>query len=81
MNYYAKQTQSNPTCSELACPELACGERGRTVEPISNPTTDSTVLIKLWYWIMNNKLNVLKELKQLQLQIAELAAKKKPTEA
>jgi len=50
---------SNPTCSEL-------------VEPISNPTTDSTVLIKLWYWIMNNKLNVLKELKQLQLQIAEL---------
>jgi len=72
---------SNPTCSELACPELACGERGRTVEPISNPTTDSTVLIKLWYWIMNNKLNVLKELKQLQLQIAELAAKKKPTEA
>ena len=39
--------------------------------PISNPTTDSTVLIKLWYWIMNNKLNVLKELKQLQLQIAD----------
>ncbi len=25
-----KQTQSNPTCSELAC-----GEQGRTVEPIS----------------------------------------------
>jgi hypothetical protein len=25
----AKQTQSNPTCSELAC-----GEQGRTVEPI-----------------------------------------------
>jgi len=30
------------------------------------------VLMKLWYWIMNNKLNVLKEIKQLQLQIAEL---------
>jgi len=30
MNYYSKQTQSNPTCSELAC-----GEQGRTVEPIS----------------------------------------------
>ena len=25
------QTQSNPTCSELACPELACGE---LVEPV-----------------------------------------------
>ncbi len=30
MNDYAKQTQSNPTCSELACPELVEG-----VEPIS----------------------------------------------
>jgi len=28
---YSKQTQSNPTCSELACPELACGE---LVEPV-----------------------------------------------
>jgi hypothetical protein len=46
----------------------------------SNPTTDSTVLIKLWYWITNNKLNVLKELKQLQLQIAELAGKGPPSE-
>ena len=41
---------------------------------------ESTVLIKLWYWIMNNKLNVLKEIKQLQLQIAELAGKKQPSE-
>jgi len=57
MNYYSKQTQSNP---------------------ISNPTTDSTVLIKLWYWIMNNKLNVLKELKPLQLQLADLAGKNLP---
>jgi len=31
MNYYAKQTQTNPTCSELACTELACGE---LVEPV-----------------------------------------------
>jgi len=29
-NANKKQTQSNPTCSELAC-----GEQGRTVEPIS----------------------------------------------
>ena len=39
MNYYAKQTQSNPTCSELVCPELACGELVEPVEgvePISN---------------------------------------------
>jgi len=71
-----KQTQTNPTCSELAC-----GEQGRTVEPISNPTTDSTVLIKPRYSIMNNKLNVLKELKPLQLQIAELAEKKPPSES
>lgn len=35
----------------------------------------SMVTIKLWYWIMNNKLNVLREMKQLQLQIAELAGK------
>ena len=36
------------------------------------------VLMKLWYWIMNNKLNVLKEIKQLQLQIAELKGKEPP---
>ena len=49
MNYYSKQTQSNPiygeqsrtTCSELACPELACPELactelacGELVEPV-----------------------------------------------
>ena len=36
-----KQTQSNPTCSELARPELACGELVEPVEgvePISNPS-------------------------------------------
>jgi len=34
--YYSKQTQSNPTCSELACPE-----RGRRVEPISKEDNPS----------------------------------------
>ena len=46
--------------------------------PISNATTDSTVLIKLWYWIMNNKLNVLKDLKPLKL--ADLAGKNQASE-
>ena len=48
--------------------------------PISN-ATDSTVLIKLWYQIVNNKLSVLKELKQLQLQIAELAGRNQAAES
>ena len=38
------------------------------------------VLMKLWYWIMNNKLKVLKEIKQLQVQIAELSDKKSDVE-
>jgi ABC-type sugar transport system permease subunit len=37
---------------------------------------EGTVLIKLWYWILNTKYDVLKELKQLQLQIAEQTAQK-----
>ncbi|MHC4178233.1 MAG: DUF6768 family protein [Planctomycetota bacterium] len=28
---------------------------------------ETTILMKLWYWIMNNKISVLKEIKQLQL--------------
>ncbi len=36
------------------------------------------VLIKLWYWTVNTKLNLLKELKQLQLQVAELSLRKGP---
>ena len=28
---------------------------------------ETTILMKLWYWIMNNKIGVLKEIKQLQL--------------
>lgn len=37
---------------------------------------NSTILLKLWYWIMSSKLSLLKEIKQLQLQIAELDDKK-----
>lgn len=36
---------------------------------------NSTILMKLWYWVENTKLNILKEMKQLQLQIAELTGK------
>jgi len=36
---------------------------------------ESTVLMKLWYWTMNVKMSALKELKGLQLQIAELSQK------
>jgi ABC-type sugar transport system permease subunit len=41
---------------------------------------EGTVLIKLWYWVLNTKYGVLKELKQLQLQIAELKGKTPPAE-
>ena len=40
---------------------------------------NSTILIKLWYWVVDTKLNVLKEMKQLQLQVSELADKEPPT--
>ncbi len=39
------------------------------------------VLMKLWYWVMNTKINVLKEVKQLQLQVAEFVAKGQQGEA
>lgn len=41
---------------------------------------EGTVLIKLWYWVLNTKYGVLKELKQLQLQIAELTGKNPSSE-
>ena len=41
---------------------------------------NSTILIKLWYWTMSTKFDLLKELKQLQLQIAELAGKESSSE-
>ena len=34
---------------------------------------ESTVLMKLWYWTMNVKMSTLKEMKELQLQVAELS--------
>ena len=34
------------------------------------------LLAKLWYWTVNTKLSLLKELKQLQLQVAEQPSKK-----
>lgn len=42
---------------------------------------NSTVLMKLWYWVVNTKLSILREMKQLQLQIAELAGKEPPVES
>lgn len=39
---------------------------------------NSTILMKLWYWVVSTKLGILKELKQLQLQIAELTGKEPP---
>ena len=34
---------------------------------------ESTVLMKLWYWIVHTRVNVQKDLKEVQLQFAELA--------
>jgi hypothetical protein len=39
---------------------------------------NSTILMKLWYWVVNTKLGVLKEIKELQLQITEHAGKEPP---
>ncbi|MHC4509183.1 MAG: DUF6768 family protein [Planctomycetota bacterium] len=33
---------------------------------------NSTILMKLWYWVVDARFKVLKEVKQLQLQVAEL---------
>ncbi len=41
---------------------------------------NSTILMKLWYWVVNTKLNILREMKQLQLQISELSGKGNPDE-
>ncbi len=41
---------------------------------------NSTILMKLWYWVVDTKLNVLKEIKELQLQIAESTGKSSPAE-
>ena len=41
---------------------------------------NSTILIKLWYWVVDAKLNIQKEVKQLQIQIAELSGNEPPSE-
>ena len=41
---------------------------------------NSTVLMKLWYWVVSTKLNILKEIKQLQLQITEITGKNSSSE-
>ena len=32
---------------------------------------NSTILMKLWYWVVHTRINLQKDLKELQLQIAE----------
>ena len=41
---------------------------------------NSTILMKLWYWVVHTRINLQKDLKQIQLQIAELAGKEPPAE-
>jgi hypothetical protein len=41
---------------------------------------NSTILMKLWYWVVDTRINLQKELKQLQLQIAESTNKTSTTE-
>lgn len=42
---------------------------------------NSTILMKLWYWVISSKYRVLEEIKRLQLQIAEQAGKKPSAES
>ena len=41
---------------------------------------NSMIFLKLWLWVVNTKLSTLEEMKQLQLQIAELAGEEKSSE-
>lgn len=34
---------------------------------------NSTILMKLWYWVVSTRINLQKDLKELQLQIAEFS--------
>jgi hypothetical protein len=36
---------------------------------------ESTVLMKLWYWIVHTRLSLVEEMKQIQIQLAEQAAR------
>ena len=42
---------------------------------------NSTILMKLWYWVVSTKLSILKELKQMQLQMAELTGKESSSQS
>ena len=33
---------------------------------------ESTVLMKLWYWVVNTRINIQKDLKEVQIQLAAL---------
>jgi hypothetical protein len=37
--------------------------------------------MKLWYWVVSTKLSILKELKQMQLQMAELTGKESSSQS
>jgi len=41
---------------------------------------ESTVLMKLWYWVMHSKIATVREIKLVQLSIAELKARLSPEE-
>jgi hypothetical protein len=41
---------------------------------------NSTILMKLWYWVVHTRINLQKDLKQIQLQIAEQSGKNAPSE-
>jgi len=41
---------------------------------------NSTILMKLWFWVVHTRINLQKELKQLQLQIAEFGGADKQAE-
>ncbi len=36
---------------------------------------EGTVLMKLWFWVLHSKLSTLREIKRLQVQLAELSAR------
>lgn len=41
---------------------------------------DTTVLMKLWYWVVQTRLLLVREVKEMRLELAELAARQSPPE-
>lgn len=39
---------------------------------------EGTVLMKLWYWVVHTRLLLVREVKELRLEVAELAARNAP---